>query len=415
MTISFIDVAIIGGGPGGLALAQGLRKWGIEAAVFERDTVRADYVQGFRLGIRQRGIDALQAVLPSHLFEAFLGTVGKQPIDRITVDEQFRRLPDMPVGVGREDVHREKSVSRVTLRQILLAELGDTYRPGNGFERYEVEPEGTVLAHFADGSVVRANVLVGADGAGSAVRRQLVPGYKSFDTGMRRLAGKISLADAARLGLSPELLAQNVSVHPVGGRRMSIAGHHVKPEAYARFGLIGQDDASYRDIAGTHFDNTTSYLWWNTAYVQGELAPDTALEKMDGAQLLEALLGHIGHWDELLLQLIRHSDPSTVALLKVRSSEPGSLWETGPVTLLGDAIHAMTYFRALGGNSALYDAGLLTDQLVQARRHGKPERAAIHDYENAMREHGYEAVRSSLLAMQRNDNAGQSLPAVAAA
>jgi len=414
MTIPFVDVAIIGGGPGGLALAHGLRKHGIQTAVFERDTVRADYVQGFRLGIRQRGIDALEANLPRHLFEAFLGTVGRQSTRRITVDEKFNRLADIPRSEGREDVHSDKSVSRITLRQILLSDLGDIYQSGRAFERYEVEPEGTVLAHFADGSAVRANILVGADGAGSAVRRQLVPQYKSFDTGMRRLAGKITLADAARHGLAPALVHQNVGVHPIGGRRMSIAAHYVDPEAYARFGLIGQDDPSHRDIAGSHFDNTTSYLWWNTAYAQDELAPDAELEKMDGAQLRDVLLRHIAHWDERLLRLIRHSDPSTIALLKVRSSEPGALWETGPVTLLGDAIHPMTYFRALGGNSALFDAGLLAVQLF-ARKHGKPRLAAIHDYEVAMREHGYEAVRSSLLAMQRNDNAGQPVATVAAA
>ena len=77
------------------------------------------------------------------------------------------------------------------------------------------------------------------------------------------------------------------------------------------------------------------------------------------------------------------------------------MWETGPVTLLGDSIHAMTYFRALGGNTALYDGGLLVPQLVAARD-GKPLRQAVRDYEDAMREHGYEAVRSSLTAMQRN-------------
>ncbi|MNT41712.1 hypothetical protein D3C72_1780840 [compost metagenome] len=84
------------------------------------------------------------------------------------------------------------------------------------------------------------------------------------------------------------------------------------------------------------------------------------------------------------------------------------------MTLLGDAIHAMTYFRALGGNTALYDTGLLLRQLVAARRHGKPLLAAVHDYENAMREHGYEAVRSSLSAMQRNVGANRPLKSVPA-
>lgn len=138
------------------------------------------------------------------------------------------------------------------------------------------------------------------------------------------------------------------------------------------------------------------------------------LETLDGAELLQVLLAKIGHWDERILKLICHTDPSTVALLKVRSSQPGAVWETGPVTLLGDSIHAMTYFRALGGNTALYDTGLLVPQLVAARQRGKPVLSALNDYENAMREHGYEAVRSSLTAMQNNVAAGRALKGVAA-
>ena len=132
------------------------------------------------------------------------------------------------------------------------------------------------------------------------------------------------------------------------------------------------------------------------------------LETLGGAELLEVLAQRISHWDERIVNLIRYSDPSTVAYLKVRSSEPGAVWETGPVTLLGDAIHAMTYFRALGGNSAMYDAGLLAAELVAARRQGKPLLTALTDYEDRMRAHGYEAVRSSLSALQKNVAAGSS-------
>ncbi|MFB9952400.1 FAD-dependent oxidoreductase [Rhizobium puerariae] len=403
MSIPFVDIAIIGGGPGGLALAQGLKKNGIDAAVFERDPVRADYVQGFRLRVRQRGIDALKANLPAHLFEAFLATLGRAPTETLTLDENFDRV-DPPVLGGQEpeDTHIEKSASRITLRQILLSGLEDGVRTGRTFERYEKQPDGTVLAHFSDGSAVRANVLVGADGAGSAVRRQLLPELEGVDTGARRLAGKITLAEAERHGISPLLVDFNVNIRPHDGRRLMITSHRVDPEAYARYGFIGAEDPTHRDIPGFHFNNTTSYAWWNTAYELGELAPDSLLETLDGAGLLQVLLSRISHWDERILRLIRHTDPSTVALLKVKSSTPGAVWETGPVTLLGDAIHAMTYFRALGCNTALHDTGLLVPELVKARKGGKPLLAAIRDYEDAMREHGYEAVRSSLTALQRN-------------
>ncbi|MEZ2129694.1 MULTISPECIES: FAD-dependent oxidoreductase [unclassified Sinorhizobium] len=415
MSIPFVDIAIIGAGPGGLALAQGLKKNGIDAVVFERDPVRADYVQGFRMRIRQRGIAALEANLPPHLFQAFLDTLGIAPTENLILDERFNRLENAGWGSGEpEDTHIEKSVSRITLRQILLSGLEGIFQTGKHFQRYEILPDDTVLAHFADGSAIRANLLVGADGAGSAVRRQLLPELKSVDTGVRRLAGKITLGDAARHGISPLLTDFNINIRSTTGRSLMITSHRVDPAAYARHGLIGAEDLTHRDIPGFHFNNTTSYTWWNTAYDTDELGPDDVLETLDGAALLRALLARIGDWDERILKLVRHTDPSTVALLKVRTSTPGAVWQSGPVTLLGDAIHAMTYFRALGGNTALYDTGLLVPQIVAARRHGKPLLAAVHDYENAMREHGYEAVRSSLSAMQRNVGAGRPLKALIA-
>lgn len=414
MTIPFVDIAIIGGGPGGLALAHGLKKNGIEAAVFERDLVRADYVQGFRLRIRQRGIDALAANLPDHLFEAFLGTVGKAPTESITLDETFTPLERPDFVRDAEDTHLEKSVSRITLRQILLTGLDNVVHTGRQFIRYEIEPEGTVLSHFADGSSVRSNLLIGADGAGSVVRKQLLPEVKSIDTGVRRIAGKMTIAAAQAQGISPLLLDYNANIRPSEGHNLMVTSHRTDPGAYARFGLIGTDDPSHRGIEGFHFNNTTSYVWWNTAYEVDELGADEVLDTLGGAELLQVLLSRISHWDERILKLIRHTDPSTVSLLKVRSSQPGAEWETGPVTLLGDAIHAMTYFRALGGNTALYDTGLLVPQLVAARRGEKPIPDALRTYEDAMRAHGYEAVRSSLSAMQNNVAAGRPLKGVAA-
>lgn len=414
MTIPHVDVAIIGGGPGGLALAQGLKKNGIDVAVFERDQARTDYVQGFRLRLRQRGLDALKANLPDHLFQAFLDTLGTAPTENLALDERFSRIDHAGWGSAEpEDTHVEKSVSRITLRQILLSGLDDIVRIGLAFERYQLQDDGTVIAYFADGSAIHANLLVGADGAGSLVRRQLLPALKSIDTGVRRLAGKMTMAAAAHHGISPLLLNYNTNIRPSAGHGLMVTSHRVRPDAHQAHGLIGADDATHQGIAGFHFNNTTSYVWWNTAYELDELGPDSLLDTLNGAELLQVLLSRIGHWDERILKLIRHTDPSTVALLKVRSSTPGAVWDTGPVTLLGDSIHAMTYFRALGGNTALYDGGLLVPQLVAAKT-GKPLRQAVRDYEDAMREHGYEAVRSSLAAMQRNVAAGRAPKPVAA-
>ena len=42
-------VIIVGGGLGGLTLAQGLKKNGISCAVYEKDMSRTDRLQGYRI------------------------------------------------------------------------------------------------------------------------------------------------------------------------------------------------------------------------------------------------------------------------------------------------------------------------------------------------------------------------------
>jgi len=404
-----VDVAIIGGGPGGLALAQGLKKHGFKIAIFEKDRARTDYVQGFRLRLRQRGLDALTQNLPPHLLEAFHATLGTAPHQNLAFDEDFQPLPVSTTG-ETEDTHIEKSVSRITLRQILLSGLEDDLHIAT-YSHYAEHPDGSLIAHFDDGSSVRANILVGADGVASRVRKQLLPHATFADTGVRRLAGKLTLTQAGALGISPVLTDYNVSIKPNSGHSLMVTSHRVDPAAYAKYGLIGQDDPTHRDITGFHFDNTTSYVWWNTAYATDELASDDALSMMSGEQLLALLISKIVDWHPAILDLIRFTDPSTVALLKVRTSVPVSPWPTRRVTLLGDAIHAMTYFRALGGNTAIYDGGILVRELLAARQGEKPLLSALAAYEQAMLEHGTEAVRSSLTAMQKNVFGQQHAPA----
>ncbi|MBA8880028.1 FAD-dependent oxidoreductase [Phyllobacterium myrsinacearum] len=403
MTSQHVDVAIIGGGPGGLALAQGLKKNGIEVAVFEKDRARTDYVQGFRLRLRQRGLDALERNLPSHLFDTFIDTLGRAPHQNILLNEKFEHLDDGNTpDAEADDTHLEKSVSRITLRQILLTELNDIVQYGKIFSHYVEQPDSSIVAHFEDGSSVSANVLVGADGEKSRVRQQLLPELQTYDTGVRRLAGKMTLAAAESHNISPLLLDFNANIKPGAGHGLMVTSHRVNPEAYRKYGLIGADDATHRKIEGFHFNNTTSYVWWNTAFGAGELAPDDVLSRLERGELIALLLSKIGHWHPGILDLIRYSDPSTVALLRVRTSRPPQPWQTSRVTLLGDAIHSMTYFRALGGNTAIYDAGLLARELVKAKLGQNTLLAALSTYETAMLQHGSEAVRSSLVAMQRN-------------
>jgi 2-polyprenyl-6-methoxyphenol hydroxylase-like FAD-dependent oxidoreductase len=65
------------------------------------------------------------------------------------------------------------------------------------------------------------------------------------------------------------------------------------------------------------------------------------------------------------------------------------------VTLLGDAVHAMSPSRGSGANTAPRDAALLATELATAAHGEKDVVRAIGDYEREMVAYGFDAVRAS--------------------
>jgi 2-polyprenyl-6-methoxyphenol hydroxylase-like FAD-dependent oxidoreductase len=74
-----LRVLIIGGGTGGMCLAQGLRRAGVPVEVYERDRTRSDGLHGYRVGINPTGNRALKECLPPELFETFIATCARSP------------------------------------------------------------------------------------------------------------------------------------------------------------------------------------------------------------------------------------------------------------------------------------------------------------------------------------------------
>ena len=86
----FQHVLIIGGGIGGLCLAQGLTRAGISATVYERDRAITDRLQGYRVHISPKGSRALHDCLPPNLFAAFAATCGHPPRTFRMMTERMR-------------------------------------------------------------------------------------------------------------------------------------------------------------------------------------------------------------------------------------------------------------------------------------------------------------------------------------
>ena len=75
MPATSLHVIVIGGGIGGLCLAQALKDAGISVTVYERNLV-STWPEGYRIHINPVGSRALHECLPVALWDAFVATAG---------------------------------------------------------------------------------------------------------------------------------------------------------------------------------------------------------------------------------------------------------------------------------------------------------------------------------------------------
>jgi 2-polyprenyl-6-methoxyphenol hydroxylase-like FAD-dependent oxidoreductase len=354
-------VVVIGSGLGGLALAQGLRRGGVEVSVYERDDALDARPQGYRLHIDRRGGEALEQCLPPGLVALVRATSG-QPSRAVTVLD--RRLRERHRELTSIVDHWTSPVNRSTLREILARGLHVHY--GRECVGFSAGPAG-VEAHFATGEPVTADVLVGADGLGSAIRRQYLPQARVADTGKHIIYGRTRLDPQTR-PLLPAALHDGFTAIVDG--RVGVATGLVEfsspPDVY---GLSPADD----------------YLMW-------AVSPPAEVMADDPVALHASVLRLLRRWHPDLQQLVGRAEVEQTFLIRVRVAEPVAPWTSSRVTVLGDAIHAMSPARGSGANIALQDAAQLSRELLG--RHSTVE-DGIGAYEARMREYGFAAVAAS--------------------
>ncbi|MDD7917857.1 FAD-dependent oxidoreductase [Actinomycetospora callitridis] len=399
-----MKVIIIGGGTGGMCLAHGLRRAGIDVAVHERDRTRTSGLHGYRVGISPNGARALKACLDPALFATFVATTAA-PYDTLAmVTERYRTLltmsfDDLPHTSGDPE-DSEHNVSRMTLRQVLFTGMEDVITFDRRFTHYSQHPDGRVTAHFDDGSSDTGDLLVGADGAGSPVRRQYLPHATHTETGLVGIGGKTLLTERTET-LLPEPVRNGFGMY--FDRRGQFGITHVM-----RMPWGSRNDEGLTEWPGLRFDNTTDHVSWAIT-TSRSLAPPDVLDRTDAD--LVTLAGELSAgWDPRWLELIATSDPGAAVALGIRTADPVPAWTPSTVTMLGDAIHTMTPGRGAGANTALRDARELRDRLVRVRDGELGLLEAVGEYEDLMRRYSSLAVRESLEFM--NDNGTARRPVI---
>jgi len=243
-------------------------------------------------------------------------------------------------------------------------------------------------------------VLVGADGATSRVRAQLLPHAERVDTGIACIAGKYMLTPQGRARLAPRLQAAPIAVMPARTGGLFIAPHVFERPDPALGGIGGNDGAAELN-PGALFDNTEPYVLWSYSARRADYPVDD-LDSLRPEELRDLADRLTADWSPQLRELITGCAPDTVTLLPIRTSVPVEPWQTTNVTLLGDAIHSMTPFRGIGANVALRDAHELCDRLVAVARGDRELLDALHDYEAEMLDYGFAAVRASLKSAEQS-------------
>lgn len=387
-----LRVLIAGAGVGGLALAlaQTLRQVGVAVTAFERTpSLQADQ-RGYRININRVGGDALAACLPPELFRLYLATSNDEARARVGVfDHRMHPLYATDVGVDGTSTPREHTgVNRLTLRQIMLTGLEQEVRFGQRVVGFEQTPD-RVRVRLADGSTAEGDLLVGADGVGSAVRAGLLPHMQTRDTGVRCLWGRTPLRPALRDQL-PAPVFDRVAVAVAPSGQIGILGAYRSRQPHL--------EAAAAVSPAVSLDPESDYLMWVLS--EQSSGSDAPWRTASSTELQRFAVAATAQWHPAVHQAVREADPEDCFVQKVRVADQPPTWPAGRVTLLGDAIHPMSPAGGTGANTALRDAAVLADKLT-AVRHPARLVPAVAAYETEMRQYGFAAVAESLRYGQR--------------
>ncbi|WNV87222.1 FAD-dependent monooxygenase [Umezawaea sp. Da 62-37] len=170
---SSLKVLVCGGGIAGQAVAYWLGRGGHEVVVVERfPALRAT---GAQVDLRGQGIEAIERM---GLLDAVKDELVHEP-GVAFVDARGRRWGAVMAntsGKGRQTLTSEYEIMRGDLVRVLHNATKDDARFVFGVEVESFEQdEDRVVARFSDGTSDEFDVLIGADGQGSRVRRDLLP------------------------------------------------------------------------------------------------------------------------------------------------------------------------------------------------------------------------------------------------
>jgi FAD-dependent urate hydroxylase len=310
-----LRVLVVGGGVAGISIARGLLRDGHDVTIFERRP--AVTAGGGAVTIWSNGATVLQ-----QLGVDMIGAGQLLATVRI-LTSTGRRVATLDVGALAD---RLGAPVRMVPRRVLLERLLDGF-PDDRLrcDARAVEVVSTrdgVRVEFDDGSSADGDLLIGADGLHSMVRR-VVGAKPATPTGWCSWQGLVSLPSIA----DPRVATMMVGEH----------------------GNLGLWPAGGADLQWW-FD-----LPWSPDFVRPE-------------RPIEMIRSHFAGWSDMVDQVLATlTDDDLVPSPFPHFRHPVPRAGAGAVTLLGDAAHTMPPTLAQGTNQALLDTMILRKALSDFR------------------------------------------------
>lgn len=316
-----LRIAIVGGGYGGASAAKALSLLGADVTVYEQ--AREIREVGAGIGLRPSSMDQFRQW---GIFDAVADvTSASDYFEILTADgheimtDSWPGMDDYPVKTHTHLVHRNDFI------QALLAALPEgMVKVGHKLTAVTDHGEHATL-EFANGLTVDADLVIGADGIKSTVRRQLFSDQQPVFAGEHAYRVVVDADDAHGL-----VTDDNLRMYLGRGTKV-----YVLP-------LRHRNQMSF-DVTALNTDST-----WNPVRTKDDL------------------LATVEGFDERIVKLVQDLDMDKVNIRAVYDIDPVDTWHSDCVALLGDAAHAMCHHQGQGANSAILDAGALADALKNA-------------------------------------------------
>ena len=326
-------VIIIGAGVGGLCAAIALQQHGFEVKVYEK--VKKLGEVGAGLTLWSNALHVLRAI---GVADSVIASGSKLQRSQIRADNGETlfdaRTDEMETKFGEPVI----AIHRAALHEILLNALKpDTLRLDMTCARFE-QDEKMVTVYFENGESDSADVLIGADGIHSVVRKQMFPEIQLRYSGYTAWRGVVETENETALGLTSESWGRG-----------------------ARFGIVRVDGKR---------------VYWFATRNQ------SMSEQATSEQKKSKLLGIFNKWHKPIDHLLDETPAEIILQNNICDIAPFASWTNGRVTLLGDAAHPTTPNMGQGACMAMESAYVLAHALNEESDY----RSALKRYENERHE-----------------------------